>query len=178
MTLEKEELLLKVVRKSLESREEYELEEVSDWFEEERGVFVTLTKEGSLRGCVGRITSDKPLHEILPKMALAAAYEDSRFPPVSEEELDSIEISVSILSEPEELEYESPEELKKELSSEDGVILKKGMRSATYLPQVWEQISDKERFLQRLSRKAGLGKDGWKDEDVTVSTYQVEKYEE
>lgn len=140
---------------------------------EKRGVFVTLEKGGQLRGCIGFIHAVMPLHDAVIENAVNAAFRDPRFPPVSKKEMKSLKIEISVLSEPVRFKFDSPEQLLKKLNGE-GVILKKGHNSATFLPQVWEQIPDKEEFLSELAMKAGLHSDGWKEAEVYL--YTVEKF--
>lgn len=136
------------------------------------GVFVTITKSGELRGCIGNTDPDRPLYKAVVENARKAALEDPRFPPVSEDELDDIDVEISILSEPRKLDYKDPNELLDKITpGKDGVILSKDAKSATYLPQVWEDIPDKREFLESLSEKAGLPKDSWKTAEV--KTYRV-----
>lgn len=127
------------------------------------GCFVTLTKGGRLRGCIGYIEGIKELYSAVIENAKNAALSDPRFPPVTPKELDDIEVEVSVLTMPVPLEYENPDDLLLKLAPmKDGIILKKGFRQATFLPQVWEQLPDKVEFLEHLSMKAGLGRGDWK----------------
>jgi AmmeMemoRadiSam system protein A len=127
---------------------------------------VTLTKAGELRGCIGYIEGVKPLYQAVIDNAANAALRDPRFPAVGPEELDDIRVEVSVLSRPEPLSYDDPDELLGRLvPGRDGIILRKGMCQATFLPQVWKQLPDKKQFLRRLALKAGLAGDGWRDAD-------------
>ncbi len=140
--------------------------------------FVTLTIHGGLRGCIGALEAYQPLAEDVCEHAVAAALQDPRFPPVSEGELDSINIEVSRLTAPRELEYSSSADLLKKLRPQvDGVILKYGGRRATFLPQVWQQLPQPAEFLRALKRKAGLAADFWAA-DLRLSRYEVRKYRE
>lgn len=146
---------------------------------QERGVFVTLTLYGRLRGCIGHIQAIQPLYLDVIENAVNAAFEDPRFYPLTAEELKSIKIEISVLSKAQILKYTSLQELFKQLKPErDGVILRKGALSATYLPQVWEEIPEKEDFLSSLCLKAGLSGQEWKTSKLEIKTYQVEKFEE
>jgi uncharacterized protein len=134
---------------------------------ESRGCFVTLTKHGSLRGCIGYIEPIKPLYEAVIDNAKNAALEDPRFTPVAAHELSEIRIEVSVLTKPEPIEYrDSADLLNKIVSGVDGIILTKGYYQSTYLPQVWEQLPDKVQFLENLSVKGGMPPDGWKTANV------------
>ena len=144
-----------------------------------RGIFVTLTLDGKLRGCIGNIEPVRSLAEGVLHNAEAAAFQDSRFAPLTAEEFARIHISISILSRAEPLQFEDPLQLYDLLRvGVDGVILSCGGRSATFLPQVWEQLPDVEQFLRHLSVKAGLAADDWKSEDVAIATYQVQSFSE
>jgi AmmeMemoRadiSam system protein A len=144
-----------------------------------RACFVTLTKKGDLRGCIGHIFPREPLVKAVVHNAAAAALEDPRFPPVGAQELGEIDIEVSILTLPEHLESKSPEDLLAKLRPKiDGVVLRVGRRQATYLPQVWEQLPEKESFLSHLAEKAGLNAADWKRPEAEVLVYQVEAFHE
>jgi uncharacterized protein len=149
-------------------------------FLEKKGVFVTLTIKDSLRGCIGSIMPVKSLYLDVIDNAVNAAFRDPRFGPLTDDEFNILEIEISVLSVPRELEYENAEDLLKKLKTHiDGVILSKGpYYKATYLPQVWEDLKDKEAFLSSLCVKAGLPSDEWKKGKLKVETYQVEKFEE
>ena len=144
-----------------------------------RGTFVTLTIDGNLRGCIGHIVPKGSIIEGVRENAINAAFYDPRFRPLSKKEFDKIKIEVSILTNPEPLEYKDAEDLLAKLRPGiDGVIIKKGYHQATFLPQVWEQLPDKEEFLAHLCLKAGLDPDTWKREKLEVLTYQVQAFEE
>ncbi|MBD3320521.1 MAG: AmmeMemoRadiSam system protein B [Chitinivibrionales bacterium] len=144
---------------------------------EETGCFVTLRKHGELRGCIGYIEGVKPLYQAVIDNARNAALEDHRFPPVKPDELDDIEIEISVLTKPEPVPYQDPEGLLDKIEAgKDGIILNKGWHQSTYLPQVWEQIPEKEKFLEYLSRKAGMPSDGWKTAEV--KRYRAIHFEE
>jgi MEMO1 family protein len=143
------------------------------------GTFVTLKLRGQLRGCIGNLTATDPLAEGVRRNAINAAFHDPRFSPLTEQELTRVEIEVSILTEPQPLEYTDGEDLLRKLRPNvDGVIIRKGYASATFLPQVWEQLPKTEDFLNHLCQKAGLPRDAWKQSELDVSTYQVQYFEE
>jgi uncharacterized protein len=134
---------------------------------EDRGCFVTLTKRGSLRGCIGYIEPSMPLYEAVIENAKNAALEDPRFAPVAPHELSEIKIEVSVLTKPEPIDYkDSADLLSKIVAGVDGIILKQGYHQSTYLPQVWEQLPGKVKFLENLSVKGGMPPDGWKTANV------------
>ncbi len=127
------------------------------------GCFVTLTKHGELRGCIGYIEGIKPLYQAVIDNARNAALGDPRFPNVTPDELKALKVEVSVLTKPEPFDYEDPTDLLAKLEpGRDGIILRKGYSQSTFLPQVWDQLPDKVEFLEHLSRKAGLSGDAWK----------------
>ena len=146
---------------------------------QKKACFVTLTKDGALRGCIGHLTAVEPLHQAVADNARNAAVRDPRFPPVQSEELAKIRIEISVLTDPQPLAFSSPDDLLSKLHpNEDGVLLNIGPRTATFLPQVWAQLPDKVKFLEHLSKKAGGDASAWRGRDVTVSIYHVECFEE
>lgn len=155
------------------------LPDIDKAFTRPRACFVTLTKGGQLRGCIGSILPQEPLYEAVIRRAQSAALEDHRFQPVTADEVKQLDIEVSVLTRPKRLEFKSPEELLHKLRPNvDGVVLRVGRNSATYLPQVWEQIPNKEKFLSQLSEKAGLSATAWRSPDASVHVYQVEAFKE
>ena len=149
---------------------------LSSALKEKRGVFVTLTINGQLRGCIGTIEPIMPLYEAVIKNAANAAYSDPRFPPLTKEEAGKLAIEISVLTEPIKLDYIDAVDLLKKLNHDLGIIIKKGFATATFLPQVWEQLPDKEQFLANLCLKANLSPEAWKDSSIEVYTYEVEKF--
>jgi AmmeMemoRadiSam system protein A len=148
-------------------------------FAEVKGCFVTLTERGRLRGCIGHIQPQKPLYKAVMDNSLNAAKRDPRFKPVRPDELDQVEIEISVLTVPEPLAFSSPEDLLAKLQPHrDGVVLQMDGRSATYLPQVWEEIPDKTRFLDTLAQKAGAAAGDWRAPGTQVFIYRVESFKE
>lgn len=146
---------------------------------EKKGSFVTLTIKGELRGCIGNIFPDMPLVQAVIHNARSAALEDSRFSPVTAEEVSTIEIEVSVLSIPQPLRFSTPEDLLHKLRPhKDGVVLNFGLRRSTFLPQVWDQLPDPSDFLDHLSAKAGMARNAWREPGTSVMTYQVEAFKE
>lgn len=146
-----------------------------------RACFVTLNRDGRLRGCMGNLLPqrDKSFGQAVVDNAASAAIRDHRFRPVTSDEVDKLHIEISVLTEPQELAFSSPQDLLARLRPNvDGVILQIGKFSATYLPQVWQQIPDPEKFLDELSYKAGLQRGAWRLDSTRVFTYQVEAFEE
>lgn len=126
-----------------------------------------------LRGCIGHITPQEELYKCVMDNAVNAGVNDARFEQVTYEEVKRLEFEISVLSVPEKLDYVSSDDLLNKLQPGiDGVVLKKGFKSATYLPQVWEQLPDKKVFLGSLCEKAGLEYECWRD-DPEILTYQA-----
>jgi len=143
------------------------------------GTFVTLTIDGQLRGCIGNLTSSESLLSGIRRNAINAALQDPRFSPLSASELDRVRIEISVLSEPRPLDYRDAADLLQKLHPDiDGVIIRKGFASATFLPQVWKQLPQPQEFLKHLCLKAGLAADAWQHKELEVSTYQVQYFEE
>ncbi|HOT91376.1 MAG TPA: AmmeMemoRadiSam system protein A [Anaerolineae bacterium] len=142
--------------------------------------FVTLhTRGGELRGCIGSLVAHRPLVEDVRENALAAAFRDPRFPPLSAAELKNIVIEISVLTQPQPLDFDGPDGLIRKLRPNvDGVIIEHGWNRATFLPQVWEQLPVPEEFLAHLCYKAGLPINAWRWPDLKVSIYQVEEFAE
>jgi AmmeMemoRadiSam system protein A/AmmeMemoRadiSam system protein B len=141
---------------------------------QERGAFVTLKKHGELRGCIGHLIGDKPLYLIVQNVAVSAAVADQRFPPVTEEELSDLEIEISVLSPLEQV--ESVDQIQ---VGRHGVIIRRGLQQAVYLPQVApEQGWGREEMLENLCLKAGLSKDAWKKEGTRFYVFTAEVFEE
>lgn len=157
-------------------------EELTDNLREKRPCFVTLTKKGDLRGCIGLFEFNRPLYKNIIERAILAATQDIRFPnSVSVDELKDIKIEISILTEPKELKFASPEDLLSKLTPfQDGIILSTEYGNSTYLPQVWEQIPQKEEFLSSLCMKHGAPANYWKTnyKNLKVETYQAIHFEE
>ena len=184
LTREEGEYLLDLARKTIEAKLfDKDLQEdeknLSEKYLEKRGTFVTLTIHHNLRGCIGHIIPQETLIEGIRVNAINAAFKDPRFPPLSKDEWDRLKVEISILTEPEELEYSDSFDLLKKLRPGiDGVIIKKGYHSATFLPQVWDQLPDKREFLMHLCSKAGLDGNEWLKGELTVFIYQVQAFEE
>ena len=140
--------------------------------------FVTLRQAGALRGCIGALQARQPLHEDVRAHAVAAAFDDPRFPPLAREEFAALQIEVSVLGEAEPLAAASEAEARAALRrGVDGVTLEWRGRRATFLPQVWEQLPQAAAFLNALKLKAGLPPDFWA-EDLRLERYQVRKFAE
>lgn len=143
------------------------------------GTFVTLKLGKQLRGCIGTLSQGESIGDGIRSNAINAAFHDPRFSPLSKEELQLISIEVSVLTPSQPLAYDDAEELIARLRPHvDGVTLRKGGYSATFLPQVWEQLPDVRSFLSHLCSKAGLAPDAWRTENPEVEVYQVQYFEE
>ena len=145
---------------------------------EKGATFVTLTMDGELRGCIGSLRRSRALGEDVIHNAVAAAMEDPRFPPLSAAEFDALTVEVSLLSEPEFLEFSGEQGLLAQLRpGEDGLIIFSGCRSATFLPQVWEQLPEPQQFLAALKHKAGLPTNR-EVAGLMAARYHVQKWKE
>lgn len=140
--------------------------------------FVTLTRNGRLRGCIGSLEARRSLREDVDKNAVAAAFGDPRFPPLTRDEFGDLRIEVSLLSAAEAMSFRDEADALAQLRPGiDGVILSSGLRRATFLPQVWESLPERRDFIAHLKRKAGLPDDFW-SADVTLARYQARKFKE
>lgn len=181
MNEKEKEYLLKLARDSikfyLQNRRELEIEPPANpVLLQDRAVFVTLTHQGNLRGCIGHMEARLPLYKAVIEMAVGAAFEDPRFPAVSSEaELDEIHIEISILSPMKRI-----TDYRKIRLGTDGVLIRKGFRSGVFLPQVATETGwDLDTFLGNLcAHKAGLAFDAYKHRDIEIFIFRVEKFEE
>ena len=141
--------------------------------------FVTLMNGVELRGCIGGLYAQRPLYADVCEHTAQSARNDNRFPPVTPAEAPEIEIEISVLTEPQPLRYDSPDQLLQLLRPNvDGVILNQGFRRATFLPQVWERVPDPATFLSMLCEKMGAAPNLWRHTHLEVLTYRVEKFTE
>lgn len=149
-------------------------------FQEYKPLFVTLNKKGQLRGCIGCLLGSEPLIEAVKRHAINAAFFDQRFSPVSTEEMDELTINISLLTEPQTLEYIDGDDLENKLRPGiDGVIVRDpSMGAATFLPQVWEQLPTVSLFMNHLCGKAGMPEDTWQHKHLDIQTYQVQYFKE
>ena len=148
------------------------------WLFEPGASFVTLTREGALRGCVGSIHAYRSLYADVRANAQAAAFDDTRFRPLVTSELELVRIEVSLLTPPEALPVAGEQEALARLRPHvDGVILEAGRLRSTFLPQVWDQLPEPADFLTHLKAKAGLPPGFWSKE-VRLQRYQVSKWKE
>ena len=172
-------ILLKIARDTLSCRIAGGKSDAVDidapFLKEKRGVFVTLRQGEELRGCIGSIMPVMPLEEGVREMAMEAALNDPRFPPVTGAELGDIEVEISVLTVPRRV-----EDAAEIVLGRDGVIVKRGMRQGVFLPQVAEETGwSREEFLGYLcAHKAGLPPDAWKDANTELRVFQAEVFSE
>ena len=185
LTPAEKKILLKIARQSIEKAALNEvLPEVdsagfSRQLQEDGASFVTLTKKGDLRGCIGTIEAFQPLIQDVIEHAAAAAMEDYRFTPVRPAEVPLLEIEISVLTTPQQVEYTNPSDLLSLIRPGiDGIILRDGISRATFLPQVWEKLPDPDEFLTHLCLKMGSSPELWKRKVLNVQIYQVEEFSE
>ena len=186
MNKENKEYLLKIAKRAIqkyfqdEGVFQVEKDELPQSLKEEKGTFVTLWKNNELRGCIGDLESEKPIYQSVIDNCLASALLDSRFTALKGDELNDIKIEISILSELKKLpnftDYDSF--LKYLNKYKPGLLIKKGAHQATFLPQVWEDLSSAELFISHLCEKAGLEKDEWKRMDLEIYQYSAEVFKE
>lgn len=172
--------LLPIARASIASAlgRSTEAEEVAIWLKDPGACFVTLTRCGQLRGCIGSLEARRSLVADVKANAMAAALHDPRFAPLSLVELDETLIEVSVLSPTQPMAFASEADALAQLQpGVDGIVLTCGQRRSTFLPQVWEQLPNRVQFLAQLKRKAGLDADFWSD-DVRLQRYTVHKWSE
>lgn len=171
--------LLEIARRAIctyiSENRELSFEVDDEMLKKEYGVFVTIHKKGELKGCIGNILPQNKLYASVGELAIASAAKDSRFNPVTCDELDDIDIEISVLTPLKKV--KSPDEI---VIGRDGVIVKKGVHQGVYLPQVAKETGwSREEFLSNLCySKAGLPPDAWKDEDVEIFIFQSEVFSE
>lgn len=128
---------------------------------QKRASFVTLLKEGALRGCIGTLEARRTLAQDVASNAYQSAFHDTRFEPLRQEELNLLKIEISVLSPMKEIQIATQDDLLAQLQPRMGLTIQDGSYSATFLPSVWEQLPQKEEFLTHLKRKAGMKSDHW-----------------
>ncbi len=177
LTKEDHKILLQIAQQSIQYGLVYDQVltvkplDYSEPLREKRATFVTLTIYNQLRGCIGTLTAYRPLVSDVAYHAYAAAFSDPRFPKLQHEELLQLAIHISILSPPVALSFKSEEDLLRQLHpGVDGLIISEGGHQGTFLPSVWESLSNPRDFLCHLKQKAGLAPHYWSD------TLKVERY--
>lgn len=148
------------------------------WLEQKGACFVTLTQNAKLRGCIGTLEAHRSLLLDVKANALAAAFKDPRFPPLTKTELANTDIEISLLSAMQAVDFNSEQEALQQLRPGiDGVVFAYAHYRSTFLPQVWEQLPDVATFMAHLKHKAGLHAAFW-HEEVKLMRYTVSKYKE
>ncbi len=154
-----------------------DLDSLPDRLQQPGASFVTLTINGLLRGCIGTLKHEFSLAQDVVLRACAAATDDPRFPPLQTDEIEDTDVEISVLSTPQPLEYNAPDEIPNLLvPGRDGVTIVQGLNKATFLPQVWEKVDGPEHFLTMLCQKARLPAEAWKRGELEISTYRVESF--
>jgi uncharacterized protein (TIGR00296 family) len=182
--LDEGKFLVKLARQTIEgylrTGKKPQAPKASEKLREKRGVFVTLTRDGELRGCIGHPLPTMPLVEAVMDAAISSATGDPRFPPVSVDEMRDIEIEVSILSEPELIKVKSPREYPKCIViGKDGLIVEWSGYAGLLLPQVPVEYGwDAEEFLSHACMKAGLMPDHWLQKGVRISKFSAQIFAE
>lgn len=186
MNKEDKKYLLKLARRTIQKYFEDEgilkihEDDLQQILKEKRGTFVTLWKNNKLRGCIGNLENEKPIYQSVMDNCLASALLDTRFTPLKDHELNDIKIEISILSELKKLpDFTSSDSFIKFLDKyRPGLLIKKGSCQATFLPQVWKDLTSAESFISHLCEKAGLDKDEWKNMKLEVYQYGAEVFKE
>jgi AmmeMemoRadiSam system protein A len=152
--------------------------ENGDWLREPGATFVTLRQGEKLRGCIGTLQAHRLLIEDVKANALAAAFRDPRFRPLTTDELDTTSVEVSLLSPITPITFQDEASALSQLKPGiDGLVFEYGYHKSTFLPQVWEDLPDPSEFVSTLKQKAGLPPDFW-DRDVKLARYSVSKWSE
>ena len=178
LTREQQKILLKLARESLEAsvkREKMlELQIEDDILMEKRGAFVTLTKNGKLRGCIGMILSEEPLAITIVEMAKSAALDDPRFPDVSVDELKDIKIEISALTPMQQI-----KDVNEIVVGKHGIYIKQGWHSGLLLPQVATDWGwNRTEFLAHTCNKAGLPAEAWEDSETEIYIFSAQIFSE
>ena len=148
------------------------------WLREQGACFITLKQDEKLRGCIGTLRAHRALAEDVRANAVAAAFRDPRFKPLSVTEYESVEVEISLLSPLEPMTFTDEQDALAQLRvGQDGLVFEYGYHSSTFLPQVWEDLRDPTEFIQHLKYKAGLPPDFW-DREVKLMRYTVSKWRE
>ncbi len=177
-TEEVKKQILEIARETITKAtkgESYELPSFdNDIFYKKTAIFVTLTKNGMLRGCIGTTEPVYELGKAVKELAISAAMRDPRFPPVRESELKDIKIEISILSD-----LQKIDDHNQIIPNEHGVVVEKGFNKGLFLPQVWEHFNSKEDFMNELCmQKAGLRPESWKNGTIDLYVFNVLKFSE
>ena len=180
MPVNQGEILLPIARSSISEAlgQPLEAAENAAWLQDKAACFVTLTQQQQLRGCIGTLEAHRSLLEDVKSNARAAAFQDTRFTPLTAKELNFTEIEISLLSATQLIDFSNEQEALAQLRPGiDGVVFAYGNFRSTFLPQVWQQLPDTTDFVAHLKHKAGLSPAFWADE-VKLSRYTVTKWRE
>jgi len=185
LNLKEGKILVKLARSSVENffeKGKLEIKKVKEKkLKEKGGIFVTIETfpKKMLRGCIGFPYPALPLYEAVQKAAISSAFQDYRFESLRKDELEKIIFEVSALSEAKLIKVKNPKEYFKKIEiGKDGLILKHGIFSGLFLPQVWKKIPDIENFLRNLCWKAGLQSDCWLDKKTKIYKFRVQAFAE
>ncbi|MDH4266900.1 MAG: AmmeMemoRadiSam system protein A [Deltaproteobacteria bacterium] len=174
LTTEEKHSLRQIAQATIEARlkgERFQRGDIlTETLKEKRGAFVSLHSHGQLRGCIGHIQPNRPLHQIIEEMALAAAFEDPRFSPLTLKELQHLELEISVLTPLQRIRDVQEIEVGKH-----GLYIKKGFCSGLLLPQVATEYKwDRVAFLEETCRKAGLPRNAWKEKDAEIYLFSAD----
>ncbi|MBF0288777.1 MAG: AmmeMemoRadiSam system protein A [SAR324 cluster bacterium] len=169
--------LLRLAKKSIQHGLQYKkpaeanTEDLEGILGEDGASFVTLHKRKRLRGCIGCLEARRPLAVDVLENAFASAFRDFRFPALQHDELENLDVKISVLSKPFPISFTSETDLIQQLRPGiDGLILTDGLKRGTFLPSVWQELSSPEEFLQHLKQKANLPSNHWSD-TIAVARY-------
>jgi len=152
--------------------------DTADWLRAPGASFVTLKQSEKLRGCIGTLQAHRALADDVQANALAAAFRDPRFKPLTRDELDTTKVEVSLLSALTPIIFDDEASALSQLKPGiDGLVFEYGYHKSTFLPQVWEDLQEPAEFVSTLKQKAGLPPDFW-DRDVKLARYAVSKWSE
>lgn len=181
MCTEAGSILLPIARAAIArelGRQHHPAWEEAEWLRNPGASFITLKQEGRLRGCIGTLRAHRALLDDVKANAVAAAFRDPRFKPLTAGEFETTELELSLLSALEYITFADEQQALAQLRvGVDGVVFEYGHHNSTFLPQVWEDMNDPVEFLSHLKYKAGLPPDFW-DPQVRLSRYTVSKWRE
>ncbi len=180
MSIDYGEVLLPIVRSTIGQafNRPYQEKEDAPWLQNIGACFVTLTQNNQLRGCIGTLEAHRTLLLDAKANALAAAFKDPRFTPLSVLELDYTNIEISILSPMQQIDYANEIDALANLQpGVDGIVFEFSHYRSTFLPQVWEQLPAPAAFMSHLKQKAGLKPDFW-SEEIRLYRYTASKWKE
>lgn len=173
-------ILLPIARAAIarELGKHHPADEGAQWLRAPGACFITLKNNGKLRGCIGTLRAHRALLDDVKANAVAAAFRDPRFTPLSASEFATSELEISLLSALERITFSNEQQALAQLrAGVHGVVFEYGHHSSTFLPQVWENMNEPAEFMSHLKYKAGLPPDFW-DPEVRLSCYTVSKWRE